>query len=257
VGKMIFFIIPIFNEDQNVRTLISELREAMASQEYKIIAVNDGSIDRSLPILNELKEQDMVIESTIINMNVGAVFASGLDRALAESKDPNDIAIIMEGDQTSSVRVICELINKINERKDDVLIGSRYLKGGGFVNFPLLRRIYSFGASFLMRFYFPISNNVRDYTIFFRAYRIGIIRKAIKYFGRFGLIQSKGFVANAELLVKLSMVTDRISEIPFVYDYSKKKGKSKIRIFKTINEYFGVLFYLKSVQQKLSSQRHL
>jgi len=101
-----------------------------------------------------------------------------------------------------------------------------------------------------MKFYFPIQN-VIDYTIFFRAYRIGLVKKATEHFGRFGLIQSKGFVANAELLIKLSIFTKKIKEVPFTYNYGKKIGQSKINVFRTINEYFVLINYLKRIFNKV------
>jgi len=49
------------------------------------------------------------------------------------------------------------------------------------------------------------------------------------------------------------MVTDKISEIPFVYDYGKKKGASKLNKVRTIAEYFVVISYLKSVLKKVKT----
>lgn len=248
---MIYIVLPIYNEEENLRELIPEIRSSMKGRDYKIIAVNDGSLDQSLEILKELHNGDLLIESSYINMNVGAVFSAGINRALMESKDDNDIVIIMEADQTSSTDALLQLISEINKRKDDVVIAARHIKGGKLVKFPLMRRIYSGNASRFLKFFCYISEHVHDYTIFLRAYRVNILRKGVGYFGEFGIIQSKGFVANAELLIKLSMLTDRISEIPFVYDYGKKKGKSKIKILSTISEYFTVISYLKEVEKKL------
>lgn len=248
---MIFIVLPIYNEEENLRELIPEIRSSMKGRDYKIIAVNDGSLDQSLEILKGLQNGDLLIESSYINMNVGAVFSAGINRALMESKNDNDIVIIMEADQTSSTDALLQLISEINKRNDDIVIASRHIKGGQLVKFPLMRRIYSGNASRFLRFFYYISEHVHDYTIFLRAYRVNILRKGVGYFGEFGIIQSKGFVANAELLIKLSMLTDRISEIPFVYDYGKKKGKSKIKILSTIGEYFTVISYLKEVSRKL------
>jgi dolichol-phosphate mannosyltransferase len=247
---MVYFVLPVYNEEKSLPALIVELRKLMQGTAYQIIAINDGSTDDSLNLLKRLQQEDLVIEGTLINMNIGSVFSMGIAKALTDSSGENDILVIMESDQTNSVTLVKELISVIENGGQDIAIASRYKKGGGYVNFPLLRRIFSFSANFLMRFYFPI-NNVRDYTIFFRAYRIATIKNAIKYFGRFGLIQSTGFVSNAELLVKLSFFTDRISEIPFVYDYSRKVGKSKLNTLRAINEYFVIISYLKIISRRL------
>ena len=67
----------------------------------------------------------------------------------------------------------------------------------------------------------------------------------------YSFIQSKGFTANAELLVKCGQITREIGEIPFVYDYGVKQGKSKLGVLKTIFEYLSFIFDIKSVLKKM------
>jgi len=246
---MIYFVLPVYNEQENLKALIGGLRLHMKGQPYRIITVNDGSSDDSLKILKMLRSDDFEIIGSEINMNVGAVFNSGISRVLETAQD-DDIMIIMESDRTSDIKVVDDMVEKIRQEGQDIAIASRYQRGGSYKSFPVLRMIFSFGASFLMRHFFPIQG-VCDYTIFFRAYRAGVVRRAAQYFGAFGLIQSKGFVANAELLIKLSLFTKKITEIPFVYDYAQKKGVSKIHILRTINEYFVLINYINRVFKKV------
>lgn len=253
---MIFFVLPVYNEERNISAMILSIRKQMVGFDYKIVVVNDGSLDGSLQVLDNLRDERLCVETYNINMNIGAVFATGINRVLEESTSDNDVLLIMESDQTSEIDLVTELIRRIDRDGKDIVIASRYQKGGCYVNFPFFRYLFSLGASYLMRFYFPISG-VHDYTIFFRAYRISLFRKAVDYFGSFGLIQSKGFVANAELLIKLSIFTDNIVEVPFVYNYGKKIGKSKLSIFRTINEYFVAIRYLKRIFKKVKQREIL
>jgi dolichol-phosphate mannosyltransferase len=246
---MIYIVLPVYNEENNISRVIGDIRNTLKKEKYQIVAVNDGSYDKSLEILGKLKKSDLHIESYQTNMNVGAVFSTGIAYVLNHAKS-EDLMVIMESDGTSACDVLIKLITQIRNDKSDVVIASRYQKGGSYRNFPILRRVFSFFASHLMRYYFPI-NNVFDYTIFFRIYRVSIIKLALSHFGMYGLIQSLGFVANAELLIKLSFFTDKISEIPFIYDYGKKKGASKIGIIRTINEYFTVVTYLQLIRKKI------
>jgi len=167
---MIYFIIPIFNEEDNIKEMINQLHNRMKGCEYRVIAVNDGSADRSLEILRSIKEANVTIMNTAVNMNVGAVFSSGLSMAISQSSNEEDIAILMEGDQTSSMDVTLKLIDEIRQRGLDIVIASRYQNGGGFVNFPFMRRVYSNTANRLLRHYFPFMGQIKDYTIFFRVY---------------------------------------------------------------------------------------
>jgi dolichol-phosphate mannosyltransferase len=249
---MIYVVLPVYNEAENISRVIGEIRATLKNEKYQIVAVNDGSKDGCLDILRKLQKPDLHIESYLTNMNVGAVFSTGISYVLSRAK-ADDLMAIMESDGTSSCSVLYDLINKIQKDQSDIVIASRYQKGGEYRNFPLLRRIFSYVASHLMRYYFPIKN-VYDYTIFFRIYRMSVIQKAVTHFGMFGLIQSLGFVANAEFLIKLSFFTDKISEIPFIYDYGKKKGASKIGIIRTINEYFTVVTYLQQIRKKIKGK---
>lgn len=245
---MIFFIFPVYNEKDDLPALIAGIRALMAGRSYRMVAVNDGSTDGSLEILNRLGGKDLIVIGSTINMNIGAVFSNGIAEVLRLAND-NDVMMIMESDQTSEIDLVLPMSEMIIKNEADVVVASRYIPGGRYQNFPFPRLVFSHGANFLMRRYFPVAG-VFDYTIFFRAYRVGLLREAARYFGPFGLIQSKGFVANAELLIKLSLFTSKITEIPFVYNYGKKKGPSKIHVLRTINEYFVLINYLKRILRK-------
>ena len=245
---MIHFVFPVYNEVENLPGLIKGVRARMAGQPYRMIAVNDGSTDGSVELLRQLAGPDLVVIGSTINMNVGAVFSAGIHEALAGAAD-EDVVVIMESDQTSEQDLVLPMAGFIRQGEADIVIASRYLPGGKYVNFPLPRLIFSHAANRMVRAFFPVAQ-VQDYTIFFRAYRASVLKKASFYFGPFGLIQSKGFVANAELLVKLSLFTDRVVEVPFIYNYGKKKGASKIHVLRTINEYFVLINYLKRILYK-------
>lgn len=245
---MIYFVLPIYNEENNLVRLIAEIRKLMPQGTFRIIAVNDGSTDASLSLLEGLKGDDLMITGSIINMNVGAVFATGIAAVLKEAK-PEDVLFILESDQTSELSLVHPMLEEI-QKGQDIVVASRYLEGGGYANFPFSRKIFSVVANRLMQSFFPVKD-VNDYTIFFRAYRVGLMIQATEYFGTFGLIQSKGFAANTELLIKLNSFTSRIKELPFMYNYGKKKGKSKLKVMSTINEYFLLVAYLKPLLAKM------
>lgn len=215
---------------------------------HTIVAVDDGSSDSTKKILKALaKKNRLIVTGYKLNMNIGAAFGTGIDWVLEHGND-RDSMVIMEADGTSKTSLIPKLLESLGSA--EIVIASRYLPGGGYRHFPGSRMLFSLAANRLLRWYFPI-NKIRDYTIFFRAYRISIVKRGVDWFGRFGLIQSKGFVANAELLIKLSLFTKRITEIPFVYDYSGRAGQSKIHLLATVNEYFTAVTYLRNVMKRL------
>ena len=92
---------------------------------------------------------------------------------------------------------------------------------------------------------------VSDYTVFLRSYRIKVLNEARRQFGKFGLVQARGSISNTEILVKLSIFTRKIAEIPFIYNFSKKLHIRNINVLGTINEYFVLILYLKRMFKKI------
>ena len=250
---MIYFLLPVFNEEANIASVISGLRAGQFNGDIKIVAVNDGSTDRTDAILKELSGPDLIVLGTRVNLNIGAVFSTGIIYVAAQAQ-AGDLLVILESDQTSAINLIPLMLNEIRHKGKDIVIASRYLHGGAYKNFPWARLLFSHLANRMMRHYFPIPN-VFDYTIFFRAYRISSLRAALPYFGDAGLIQTHGFVANAELLIKLSLLAPKVAEVPFVYDYGVKRGASKINVLRTINEYFVLVAYLRRLIRKFRSHQ--
>ena len=248
-GVMVYLITPVYNEEKNIRNFIESIRNVLVDYNYRIIAVNDGSQDSSLKILNEMNNGDIEIKTHKINMNIGAAFSTGINHVLKDCRE-DDVIMIVESDQTSDPKLFSQMINAIAVDKKDICIGSRYIGNGKYVNFPLARLVYSRIVNNMLRILMPVKN-VTDYTIFFRSYRAKILMKLVDTFGPYSFIQSKGFTANAEILIKSGQFTEEIVEIPFIYNYGEKQGKSKLSVIKTILEYFHFVFEMKTVIKKL------
>ena len=91
-------------------------------------------------------------------------------------------------------------------------------------------------ANLMLRLFCRI-RGVRDYTIFYRAYRAGPLRRALEAYGdRFTSVG--GFACNAEMLLRLGPFIRRVREVPFIYDYGVKKGASSMSIGGNLRSYF-------------------
>ena len=235
----VFVVIPAYNEEQNLPTLLPHIVRAVASasRDLQIIVVNDGSRDNTRVVVEQAATTlPARVISHPTNYGVGRVFLTGL-QAASELARPNDVVVLMEADSTNDPELLPEMIRRI-ESGDDVVIGSRYEKGGRYHKFPPKRLVLSLLADAGVRALFPI-RGAKDYTIFFRAYRAATLARGFAVFGD-KLIETRTFVCNAELLIKLNHVWPlRVSEVPLVYRYDLKKGKSKMPIKKTIREYFS------------------
>ena len=83
----LYFLLPIYNEEANIASVISGLRAGQFGDEIKIVSVNDGSTDRTAEILNALSGSDLIVLGTHVNMNVGAVFSSGIKYIVSKAQD--------------------------------------------------------------------------------------------------------------------------------------------------------------------------
>lgn len=231
-------IIPCYNEAANLPRLVGDIASILPAESYRIYAVNDGSRDATLAVLRELATRfPITVLDHGVNKGVAAAFRTGFATVLRDAAD-NDVVALMEGDGTSTPSLLPEMIRRIR-RGADVVIASRYRPGGGYRNFPLKRLILSKGANAVFRLFFPIAG-ATDYSIFYRAYTVPPLRAVTERLGDL-FIESTTFLANAEILVKLRPYVRRVEEVPFLYDYGKKKGRTGMKVWKNLRSYLAFL----------------
>jgi len=234
-----FVVLPCFNEEKNIKPLVYSIDEALRSAiSYKIIAVNDGSRDRTAEMLKDLSaDYPVEVLEHSVNLGLGAALKTGLEEVAEESLD-EDFVVVMDSDNTHDPRVVLDMLSAAE--KADVVVGSRYVRGGSQLNVPLHRVILSRAINLVLAQFFRLS--VKDATSGFRCFRARLVRRLCRSF-RGGLIESEGFVASLELLLKAVRSGGVVSEVPISLDYGRKKGASKMHLPSTIVSY--VLLILK------------
>lgn len=128
-------VIPVYNEAENLPTLVEEIHAALDSRyNYEIIFVDDGSIDDTFTQLQALHEQDSRIEVIRFRRNCGqtAAFTAGFDHARGE------VVVTLDGDRQNNPADIPALVEKLKEGYD-VVNGWRQERQDGW----LLRRLPS------------------------------------------------------------------------------------------------------------------
>lgn len=237
-SRKIILALPAYNEAENLRPLVVEAQRVFRemSVPHEIVVVNDGSTDATAEVLRELEATAGVrVVNHDRNRGLGAAIST-VTRAALELTSPDEDAIIvsMDADNTHSPSYIPSMAAKIWAEGFDVVIASRFREGSEEVGVPFFRRLLSRGARLLFRIFLRLPD-VRDYTCGFRAYRATLLREAVEKYGE-QLITRQGFACTDELLVKLSTLTRRMTEIPFVLRYDKKRSTSKLPLFRTIWE---------------------
>lgn len=243
-------IIPVYNEEKSLKLFFNNLQEELKDIKYSITFINDGSRDNTLNILKNEQNKfngNMQIINVEKNKGVGNSFKLGIKNILKKYNQQNQAIVIMEGDNTNSFKYIKPMFKKINESAD-VVIASRYCEQGQNKGFPWLRNFLSKTGNLFLQKYLKIK--VSDFSIFFRMYRASILKMAYDKYGE-NLITQKNFSANFELLLKLNSLTDKLAEVPFVYDYNLKKSKSKFKILNNLFEYLVIIYKIgKEKRQK-------
>jgi glycosyltransferase involved in cell wall biosynthesis len=214
-------IIPMFNEAENVKSTLDRVEEALAPFKgtYEIVAVNDGSLDNTLEILNGLAEQDRKLKIVSYRRNFGRGMA--LRKGFKESS--GEIIVSIDADLSYSPHYIIDLIETLRKEPDiDFVLASPYMPGGDVQNVPLHRLWISKWGNKLLRFAMP--NRIYTSTGIFRAYRKSVLDSLE--------LESDGKEIHLEILSKALALGFRAREIPAVLS-SRRKGKSKFRFKKT------------------------
>lgn len=241
---MISLVIPTLNEERAIGPLLRACAAVLRGEAWRVIHVDDGSTDQTVARVDELRAEGIpaVTVRHEVNRGIGQSFRDGLTRALEDASD-HDVVVIMEGDMTSDPALLPALVGAIRDGHD-IAIASRYRPGSGQPGFPLRRRLISWVLNRIVLRLWVGLPEVRDYSIFYRAHRVGLLRRGFEVWGE-RLMTCPGFGANAELLCKLGGLGARCTEVPLVYNYALCEGRSSLRIGRTIREYLRLLSALR------------
>lgn len=246
---MIIFIIPAYNEEENIELLLSNLDSKMKNLRlrYYVLFVNDGSTDATRKkALTFQGRIPLEILDHNTNKGVGQVFRTGFTRALEIAGD-DDIIVTKEADNTGDLEILHGMIKKI-ESGYDLVLASCYASGGRIIGTTIDRLVLSFCANFIIKLFFSV-NDVYTYSSFYRAYKARMLKKAFYAYSN-RLIDDDGFTCMVEMLIKLNRLPIRIAEIPMVLRCDFRKGKSKM------NKSATMYSYLRLIKRELKYNRN-
>ncbi|HEX5019100.1 MAG TPA: glycosyltransferase family 2 protein [Candidatus Binatia bacterium] len=166
-------VVPVFNEEENIEPLVGEIRGALAplKKSYEVIAVDDGSGDRTFAVLSRLHRCDPTINVIRLKRNFGqtAALAAGLAYASGE------IVVLMDGDGQNDPADIPALLGKIEEG-NDMVAGWRFHRQDPFLS----RRLPSMIANRLISWTTKVK--LHDYGCTLKAMRTEIA-KSLRLYG--------------------------------------------------------------------------
>jgi len=239
--RAIYVVLAAYNEASNLSAVFREIEGAGNASRSRLnaILVNDGSSDSTMEVVRSYAG---VVPLTVVehatNLGLGAAIRSGLFKAMESAAD-GDVIVTMDADNTHTPADIARMVNKIDQGFD-VVIASRYRKEAVILGVPMFRRFLSFGASLLFRLMLPVSG-VRDYTCGYRVYRASVLRRAMARY-RQEFIDQGGFQCMVDILLKLNSMGVRFAEEPLILRYDRKRGVSKMKVFRTAFKTLLLLF---------------
>jgi len=217
-------IIPTYNEAENIRPLVEQVLERVP--DMHVLICDDNSPDGTGGIADELAQEheNLRVVHRPGKMGLGSAYVMGFKKAVAEGYD---CVCHMDADFSHDPKYWPDLLEGMDGH--DVMIGSRYVAGGGTRNWGLHRRLLSRTSNFIARTLLGI--RVRDCTGGFRCYRAGVLEKI-------GLdsIFSEGYSFLEEVLYKAVRAGASVGEVPIIF-VERRLGKSKIsrkEIFKAV-----------------------
>jgi len=235
---MIYIFLPAYNEAEGLKNLLENISQVLRNYVYKIILVNDGSTDATEKIACSFQTfLPIEIINHAGNRGLGEAFKTGMKRILRDLES-QDIVVTLDADNTHPPSLIPQMVTKISKGLD-LVIASRFCPEGKEIGLKFLRRLFSRGACWLLKLFFPYPE-VKDYTSGYRAYLGELLTEATNSYGE-ELVTAKGFTVMAEILIKLRKFRPKVAEIPLILRYDLKKGKSKIKILRTIAQYFRLI----------------
>lgn len=238
--------LPAYNEGAVLPQLLQSMEPLQNSlgAGLEVLVINDGSTDNTEETLQEYARSHSYLKyiSHPQNQGLGMAIKTLFSNVINEYKD-EDVLITLDADNTHSPDIIPRLLDKLEQEHLDLVIASRFTPGGKEIGLALHRKICSRGAGLLLKTFFPI-RNVRDYSCGFRAYKLGYLKKAMElYDGK--IITSNGFECMAEILARFSKIGVEVGEYPLELHYELKKGRSKMKLTRTILGYFRLLKVVK------------
>jgi dolichol-phosphate mannosyltransferase len=229
--KLLSVVIPARDEEACIARTVEHLHLELDLNRipHEIVVVDDGSSDRTWEVLKELSLRDDALRP-IKNSS-----AHGFGRAVVKGIDSaqGDAIVIMMADESDDCRDVVHYWSLLNEGLDCVF-GSRFIKGGGVIDYPWLKLRLNRIVNFFIRTLFKIPYN--DITNAFKAYR----RTALEGCRPF---LSPHFNLTVELPLKAVVRGYSWTAVPITWR-NRRAGVPKLKLKEMGSRYFFIVAYV-------------
>ncbi len=221
-----------YNERDNLAALVQEIRTTVAAAD--ILIMDDHSPDGTGALADMLAAADPRIQVMHRpgKLGLGTALLAITRHALAKDYD---CLITMDADFSHQPRYLPDLLRGMDHA--DVMLGSRYVPGGGTENWPWSRRIMSRGTNALVRL--MLGMPVCDASGNYRCYRVALLKRA-----NLDDVLSRGYSFQQEALYRCWLAGALLGETPIVFA-ERRGGRSKANLREIVRSLWalGRLFW--------------
>ncbi|HVA87712.1 MAG TPA: polyprenol monophosphomannose synthase [Candidatus Saccharimonadales bacterium] len=212
-----WIVLPTYDEAENLPGISRAILDALPGS--VLLVVDDNSPDGTGRIADELAvaEPRIHVRHRAAKQGLGRAYLDGFHVALSAGAA---VVVQMDADWSHDPAALPALVEPIRAGTADLVIGSRYVRGGGVVDWGIGRRVISRGGSLFARFMLGLSPH--DLTGGFKAWRASTLG-SIPFAG----VHAGGYVFQIEMTYRASRLGGRIAEVPITFR-DRRVGHSKM-----------------------------
>ena len=216
----VWVIIPTYNEAANLARIVHAVTAELARicpDSHHVLVVDDGSPDGTGAIADRLAEELGPVEALHrrAKAGLGSAYRTGFAYALARDAD---LLVEMDADFSHDPRYLPALLEGAGTA--DLVLGSRYVPGGGVRDWGWMRRFISRGGGIYARRLLGV--DVRDLTGGFKCIRREVL-EAIEL----DTVRAEGYVFQIEVTYRALLAGFRVCEVPIIF-HDRTEGSSKM-----------------------------
>jgi dolichol-phosphate mannosyltransferase len=211
--------LPTYNEAENVSLMLDAVLAVFDEHgiDGRILVIDDASPDGTAAIAEERHDQRVAVLRRAAKEGLGRAYRDGFRSVIDEGVD---VVVQMDCDFSHDPEAIPALLSSLGDA--DLVLGSRYVKGGGVVGWPLIRQAISKGGCLYARIVLGIP--VHDLTGGFKAFKGDVLEYLL---GR--SIDAHGYGFQVQMTYEAVLAGYRVKEIPIIFR-DRVRGTSKMHV---------------------------
>ena len=210
-------VMPTYNEADSISGIVERVRIAVT--EADLLIIDDGSPDGTGSIADELAKNDgrVTVLHRPAKSGLGSAYLLGFQTAIEQGYEA---VVEIDADGSHDPAELPAMLELLDERSADLIIGSRWIDGGSVINWPWARRAISRSgnryATWMLR------SAIRDMTAGFRAYRTSALHGLDS-----AVVSSQGYCFQVELAWRVERAGGVVVEHPIAF-VERATGRSKM-----------------------------